>query len=468
MQFTDELTPNQVEQPFAVVDLLENSEEAEVFAQSREALSEADGVVSLVSGVDVLDDDLIAELESRMPGIVLDNVPYDIRYTSAGIEDVKKTAKEVQERMLVVSSVATITMIDKFAGFMRSLSGSVVNEGVVSSLLGIETIEKQLKMVTSVEDDSALMSTYQKFMGVKPESPDQVFEMIGVIKQSKSGLECLKKFPNDKYDKIFTPLLTSTISESSDIFSCFDKLNRTYARQLMDTIEKVKADMQRIMKSGDYDSMNAYSDSLIPDDIMKTMSEIIGSLGVQIDPRKGILKQTGLISKHMARMLKADEDSLRKKASVVNAIVYRYKELDKAFKDISEATQKLSEYTKEKDVDIKELRLEMRKFKMDKSFGKRAKDLVKGNLLKHGQTHHRIMNELDDVWALVGLMVRMSISYATTYSVLKITLDKFKKSFADFTESVNKLSAGEGEIPSKEQDKPSEPTEDNDDDDSYV
>ena len=167
-------------------------------------------------------------------------------------------------------------------------------------------------------------------------------------------------------------------------------------------------------------------------------------------------------------MLKADEDSLRKKASVVNAIVYRYKELDKAFKDISEATQKLSEYTKEKDVDIKELRLEMRKFKMDKSFGKRAKDLVKGNLLKHGQTHHRIMNELDDVWALVGLMVRMSISYATTYSVLKITLDKFKKSFADFTESVNKLSAGEGEIPSKEQDKPSEPTEDNDDDDSYV
>lgn len=446
----DSQVAKMVEQPFAMLDLLDNSEEMEVYQETKEALSEADGVVSLLDGHDVLDDEMIVTLESRFPGLVLDNVPYDIRYSTEGMDTVKKTAKDIQQRMLAASSVATIAMIDNFAGFLRNLAGTNVNDGVVSCLLSIDGARKTLKQTSAVSNDDTLINAYQSLMGLKPESKDQVIEMIQVIKSSDSGLECLKKFPNDKYDRIFTPLLASTVAESSKIFSCFDLLNRTYARQLIETIDKVKSDLTKIMEAGDYDQMGVYQGDLIPEEIMRTMTEIVGSLDVELDHRKGILKQTRAVSKHMAKMLKANEDSLRKKASVVNAIVHRHKELDKAFKDISEATIKLANYTKSKDVDLKSLRVQMRKFRYAKHKG----GLLYRKGLRSGQNHHRILNELDDVWSLVDLMVRMCISFTTAYSVLKITLDKFRKNFADFVSTVNELTTSEGEVSSDDESSP--------------
>lgn len=446
----DSQVAKMVEQPFAMLDLLDNSEEMEVYQETKEALSEADGVVSLLDGHDVLDDEMIVTLESKCPGLVLDNVPYDIRYSTEGMDTVKKTAKDIQQRMLAASSVATIAMIDNFAGFLRNLAGTNVNDGVVSCLLSIDGARKTLKQTSAVSNDDKLIKAYQSLMGLKPESKDQVIEMIQVIKSSDSGLECLKKFPNDKYDRIFTPLLASTVAESSKIFSCFDLLNRTYARQLIETIDKVKSDLTKIMEAGDYDSMNVYQGDLIPEEIMRTMTEIVGSLDVELDHRKGVLKQTRAVSKHMAKMLKANEDSLRKKASVVNAIVHRHKELDKAFKDISEATIKLANYTKSKDVDLKSLRVQMRKFRYAKHKG----GLLYRKGLRSGQNHHRILNELDDVWSLVDLMVRMCISFTTAYSVLKITLDKFRKNFADFVSTVNELTMSEGEVSSDDESSP--------------
>lgn len=432
-----------VEEPYNMLDLTYNSDEAVVLSESLDTLNDIDGTVHVLNGVEVLDDDVIADVESKFPGIIYDNVPYNIRYMEAGLEDAKETAKQIQQRVVAVSAKATIVMIDKFAGFMRDVAGSNISEGVVSSLTGIEAARKELKNTSSVTDENKLLKAYQNLMGVKAESSEKVIEMIGTIKSSKSALECLKTYPNDKYDKIFSPLLAASVSDSSNIFSCFDKLNKTYARQLIDTIEKVKSDLNKMISDGNYDAISNYNENLIPDDIMETLAEIVGTLGVKLDHHKGILKQTTYISQQMAKMLKPDEDSLRKKASVVNTIVYRYKDMDKAFKDIGEAIAKLSEYSKEKDVGLKELKSDLRRFKIEKPIKRRAKEILRGDMMKHGNTHHRIMNELDDLWSLIDLMVRMCISYTTMYGIVKINLDVFRKQFADFVEAVNAITESE-------------------------
>lgn len=194
--------------------------------------------------------------------------------------------------------------------------------------------------------------------------------------------------------------------------------------------------------------MARFNKKIIPDDAMKMMTDLISSLDVELDHRRPVLSQSRLIIKAVAKQLKVNEESLRKKATVVNAIAYRFEDLDKAYTNVLEATDKLSSFNKQEQG--KDTKNKLKEFRYATPLKVAAKQAAAGNFSKSADTHKRVLDELDDLWNLVGILTRMSISYITMYSILTKTIEMFRITCTDFAKDVADI--GESKPPVNETD----------------
>ena len=190
------------------------------------------------------------------------------------------------------------------------------------------------------------------------------------------------------------------------------------------------------MEKKDYGRLARFNKHLIPDDLMKALSEMVAALNVQLDHRKPLLQQTRTISKQMTLALKPNEKSLGRKASVVNAITNRHKEIDKAFNDILTATDKMSGFGKSKDQDMQTLRNNLKDFRWQKPISEVIKGSVDGTGSQAVKVYNRILDEMTDLWNLVSLLVRTSVVYVTSYSITKISIDTFNTNLITFGKKV--------------------------------
>lgn len=413
------------------VDNLLVSKEYHDYIDAKQEYDDAESVIERLDGVEVLDRDLVTDIESRFPGVVYDNIPFDKRYTPEGITYARESLEEIKHKAISVSARSTMVMINSFHDFIRKVRRSDVTNGVAGALDKLGKMTSGIEM-TPIDDNDKLVKEYQKLMGVAPESPEQVKEMIKALTDAENATHALKEFPNSAYDGIFTPLLAATIAKSSPIFDCFDKLNNQYASTLLNGILDAQSELGDIMEKRDYKRLSRYSKKLIPDDVHKVLSDVVSTLGVKLDHKKPVLQQTKGISKQMTAGLKPNESSLRKKATVVNNLNYRFKELDKAYSDVLSATDKISKFDKGEDDTLKNMKEDLTSFKWSRSPKEIVKGIADGTGKQAVQQYRRIIDEIDDVWNLIGLFTRMSIVYTTAYTSLKLTLDIYIKKLDNF------------------------------------
>lgn len=418
----------------SVLQMFGGLEEYEAFQQARQDINDIDGMTEVISNVEVLDKDLVNEIESRFPGIIRDNVAFEDRYTPTGLTITLESLDNIKRGAMANSSRATLAMLDKFSDFLRTLKKKNLSEGLSAVLDSIAKVSQGIKFTT--KEDKVLMSAYKGLMGVPPDSPEQVKEMIAKFPDYKNPIQCLKDYPNESYNRIFTPLLAATIADSSAIFSLFDKLNNEYAAKLINNVAEAHEVLNDIMEKKDYGRLARFNKHLIPDDLMKALSEMVAALNVQLDHRKPLLQQTRTISKQMTLALKPNEKSLGRKASVVNAITNRHKEIDKAFNDILTATDKMSGFGKSKDQDMQTLRNNLKDFRWQKPISEVIKGSVDGTGSQAVKVYNRILDEMTGLWNLVSLLVRTSVVYVTSYSITKISIDTFNTNLITFGKKV--------------------------------
>lgn len=408
------------------------------YIAAREDYEKAVGVMDVLDGVDALDPDLIVDIETQFPGVVTDSIPANLWSSSESIDITKSNVTAKMNESAALSARATLVVISKFGDFIHALSNSRVDEGIGAVLNTIQTTVSKVTLSDDEHKKTVRSVAYKALMGVPPESDEQVVKLFETLSTYKHPIQMLKDFPNNKYDKIFTPLLASTVSEASPIFHCFSELNKKYATVLIDNVHTTISDLEDIIASKDYARMARYNRNIIPSEITKIMTDVVASLNIEIDHKVPLLKQDKLISKAIAKMLRVDEDSLKKKATVVNTIAYRSQELDNAYSDIVEATDKLASFDSNKKG--KDLIAKLKEFRYTKPIKAVVKDSISGIHKQANDTHRRVLSELDDLWSLINILTRMSISYVTMYATLSKTLEIFHRNYVTFAKQIGTIS----------------------------
>lgn len=430
------------------LDVIEHTHEYNEYMDARKAYEDATGAVGLLDGVDVMDNKLITSLENRVPGVVTNNLPVELWYSTEAVEATVDNLEMKASQASMLAARATMALVTKFQDFTRAIRKSSVDDGVGVALHRLQTDISKLTLSSDEKKVKNRLPAYKKLMGVPPENEEQVAQMFEKFKEYKNPIQVLKDFPNTRWDKLFTPLLASTVSETGNVFRCFEELNNNHAVKIINNMNEVVAELDDIVSKNDHARMARFNKKIIPDDAMKMMTDLISSLDVELDHRRPVLSQSRLITKAVAKQLKVNEESLRKKATVVNAIAYRFEDLDKAYTNVLEATDKLSSFNKQEQG--KDTKNKLKEFRYATPLKVAAKQAAAGNFSKSADTHKRVLDELDDLWNLVGILTRMSISYITMYSILTKTIEMFRIACTDFAKDVADI--GEAKPPVTETD----------------
>lgn len=422
-----------------VVEVLEDTVEYNDFLRACGNLEEIEGTEEIFYTTPTLDKDMVSSIENKFPGLILDNVRYSERYTeeghSAGLENIQRR-KEV-----AVSDMATafVGVVDKLQTLTSKLKDSTIKGSLSTTLNTLQRHAVGLEMDKVKLNDAKLLIAYNAMMGVEADSVQQVKELITKISTYKNPIQCLKDFPNSKYDKIFTPLLADSAADNSRVFKAFSAMNEEYASELVSTVRQTQHDLNNIVNAGDWQRLSRFTDNLIPKNIDQVLNDLVSSLEIEVSSSKSLLSQTAKIGSQLSKQLRTNDVSLNKKAVVLNAITHRSALLDKGFKDITEITNTLASLNQDDTKVLSDVREGLKRLRSDRTKKQKASQLLTPVGRQASAQYRRLMGEIHNLWNLVNLFTQISVVYVSCYSILKITLDNFSTRFLAFSRAVQVL-----------------------------
>lgn len=427
--------------PLGVAEVLEDTEEYHDFVRACGSLEEIEETEESFNATSTLDKDMVSSLESKYPGLILDNTRFEERYTETGHQIGLESLQ--RRKAVVVSDVATAVLgvVDKLQQLTAKLNGGELKGSLASTLQTLEKRAKSVEIDSVKLTDMKLMIAYDKFMGTEATDVNQVKSLVSKIGTYKNPIQCLKDFPSSNYDKMFTPLLADSAADNSRVFAAFSEMNDTYADTLVSTVRETQYELNNVINSGDHGRLSRYTDSLIPKGIDQVLHDIVASLELEVSASKSLLNQTRKIGSQLSKKLRTSEDSINKKAVVLNSITHRSGQLDKGFKDIAETTNKLTSLKKDDATMLKDLRQGLKTMRQERSNKDKLKQTITPVGRQASKQYRRLIGELRNLWDLINLFVQISVVYVSCYSVLNITLDNFSIRLLSFSNNIRGLNA---------------------------
>lgn len=422
-----------------VGETLESTEEYEDYLSAYQKLEEIESAEEVLNDTSELNKEMVADLESRYPGIVVDNLRHSERYTSLGHKACVESLN--RKKAVVVSELATsfLGMLDNLNKMTGRLKNTHVAGGISETL---DTLTKHVKSVEMSVDklsDEKLILAYTKLMGVEPNNANQVRDLIKKISTYKNPVLCLKDYPNSNYDKMFTELLTNTVGDNMKVFKAFEDMDNHYAEAIVNNIHVVQSQLVNIIREDAHDKLSRFTGDIIPKDVDIVLNDIVAGLDISVDASKPLLRQIRKIGSEVSKKLRTTEQSIEKKGSVVNAVTHQFKHIDAGFVALSSATNKLAALN-DKDVSmVSDIETGLKQMRQKRSKGIIVNQVVTPVGRQTSKQYKRVMGDIQNLWQLVNLFVRLSVSYVSCYSILKITLDKFSLRLLVFLKTVGDM-----------------------------
>lgn len=434
------MSVNTAEPMLDLIDRLDNTRELEEMSIQADELAHLEEVEEMLTTTSTLDKDVVASVESAYPGLVLDNTSYDNRYTKEGLdiclEEIQQRKTDIQGR-LVLSS---LEMLDKLSNVINKLKTEKLKTSMTDVLKTSKTRLSQWHPDKSEASRARYMVAYHNFMGTPATKLEQVDALIDKLPTYKHPIQCLKEFDNDKYDKLFTPLLVSTSTEKKNLFQLYDTINNELANKLVSQVTNLQLDLIDIVDKEEYDKLGTLRIDMIPDELQKVLWDVIAALDVKMNPNKPLLEQTRKISSQLSKTLKVTDVSLRNKATVVNAIANHPDLLDKAFTDVTEITTKLGKFDKKRGGELIALKQSLQEMNGNRTIGNRTKHAVTSKGRQYSRQYRQLLKQITQLWDLVALSIRLSVIYVSAYSIMKMTLDEFTMRLSKFMKQTSAIS----------------------------
>lgn len=429
--------------PMQIIDLFDSSADAQQILLEKAELEKACTLEELISETGEMDTNMVASVESAFPGLLLDNLTLEQCMTEDGVTYALESLADIQDKAVVSISVSTILIINQLKTFLTKIKDSDIADGVGAMLSTVASQVKNLVPVGSSDYGPAYMAAYKDLMGVKPESPQVVFDFMRDLKTYRNPVLALKDYPNNEYDRMFSPVLSKTVAEKSEMYQVFKELRETQANHLVMAITNVQGELGDIIRSNDYGRLARFNDDLIPRDVHKLLNNIIASYDIHINPKVPLLEQTKTVGQQFTKALKPTEESIQNKASVVNALVHQHQKLDAAYDDILKATDILSQFDKSKADQLVELKRDLIQMKKKKSIKARAVGIRNGTHQASKIQYRRILDEIEHLWALVSLFSRMSVVFVTKHAIIVKVLTEYNLRLSQFIKISEKIQAKE-------------------------
>lgn len=425
----------------SILDMYDSGDAIADILEQKKRMQEACNLEQVISDTGELTNDIIASVESAFPGMLLDNLTLSQCQTPEGVTYALESLADTKDKAAVSVSVASILLINNLKTFLKRIKDSEIGDGVGSMMSIIGSGASSLKETIVPGNETKYLNAYKAFMGEKAESIEMVADMLEKMKSYKSPIQVLKDFPNSEYNVMFTPLLSDTIAEKSPIFDLFRSLHDSQAATLVKTVDNVQDELTKIAETNDYGRLARFNDTLIPKEINDTLNAIVASYKIDINPKVPLLNQTGKIGKQFAQQLKPNSLSLDKKPAVVHALVFQHKKLDEAYNNILKATDILSQFDKVKSEQLLRLQKEMVNMQERKSLKARAVGIKDGSHAASKMQYRRVLDEIEQLWALVSLFARMSVVYVTKHAIIVKTLTEFNLRLSQFIKTTSALEA---------------------------
>lgn len=439
--------PNMDQSPMAIIDMYDTGQEIQDIMEEKQILEDACSLEEIISEQGELNNELIASVESAYPGLLLDNLTLEECHTDEGVTYALESIADIKDKTVVSISVSSILLINKLKKFLNRIKDSDVADGVVAMLATVKSTAGTIKEGVIPSEETKYLKEYKKFMGSDAESLDMVKQFITDIKNAKHPITVLKDYPNNEYDVIFTPLLSDTVSETNHVYALFSLLREKHAQDLVTSIEQVQTALFNIIESEDYGRLARLNDNIIPKSLHDTLNDIVGAYNIELNPKEPLLDQVSLIGKQFASALKPTEESLNKKATVVNALVHQSKKLDTAYDDILKTTDTLSQFDKKKADQLVRIKEELTVLKRRKSLKARAVGIKDGTHKASVMQYRRIVTEINHLWGLVNLFSRMSVVFVTKHATIVKTLTEFNLRLTMFIKAVEKIQSQSSDKP---------------------
>lgn len=449
--------------PFTLEEFQEDFslQDYDLFRIEQDNLKDINETTSLLKENAELTPEVIAAVEARFPGLIYDNLTNDEIFESKGVDIIVGSLESMQLKSQFSLSLMSIGLINKLQTYIVRMTSSDMYMTVTGAVSKVKNVVKGLPTDIKAKEEDKLMKYYVQLMGAPADDPAMVYDFLNKIKEYKNPLESLKEFPNSHYDKMFTPFLASTVSERDKLLEGFAKINDTYANLLVRNIEEVQSSLQDILETGHFKNMQLLSRDLIPKGMQVIITDIVATLNVDIDPGKPLVKQSRKIASGLVKGTKPTEHSIRKKATVVNALLNHHKDLDEAFNNVREITKKLAKFDKGIADQLVAIRKDMVAFKKKRTVKSYAKDVVTGQNKASMLSYKKLLADLDDLWSIVRLFVKLNVIYVMTYSITEQTINSFHHRLYQFNKNLHKLTLIKDTSGSSEDEEDSE--EDDDD-----
>ena len=422
-----------------VAETLEETEEYNKFLVFSRELEEIELAEETLEQTSEMDKDTVAGLESKYPGIVTDNIRFDDRYTSVGHQACVESLK--RKKQVLVSEMATsfLGMVKNLNTMAGKLKNTHIAGGITETLSAVNKHVKSVQMAPDKLTDEKLIIAYTDLMGIEPKDASQVRELIKKLPYYKNPVMCLKDFPNNRYDKMFTPLLANAVSDNTKIFDAFDSMNTHYAEAIVNNIYVVQNEIGRIVREEDHGALARFTKDVIPRDVDVVLNDIVAALDIKINPSKPLLSQVRGIGSEVSKNLRLTEESLDKKGSVVNAVTHRFEQIDDGFDALNQCTNKLAKLDDGNINAINEIQTGLKEMRQHRSKAVVINQTITAQGRQSSKQYKRIMGGIRDLWQLINLFTRLSVAYVSCYSILKITLDKFSIRMLAFLKAVGDL-----------------------------
>lgn len=422
-----------------VGETLESTEEYDDYLSAYQKLEEIENAEEVLSDTSEMNKEIVADLEGRYPGIVVDNLRYNERYTPTGHQACVESLKRKKD--VAVSELATsfLGMLDNLNKMTARLKNTHVSGGISETL---DSITKQVKSVEMGSDklsDEKLILAYTALMGVEPNNANQARELIKKLDTYKNPILCLKDFPNSNYDKMFTELLSNTVGDNMKVFRAFEDMDTHYSDAIVNNIHVVQSQLTNIIREDAHDKLSRFTGDIIPKDVDIVLNDIVAGLDISIDASKPLLRQIRKIGAEVSKKLRTTEESIEKKGMVLNSVTHQFKHIDEGFVALSSATNKLAALS-DKDVSmISDIEKGLKGMRQKRTKGIIVNQVITPVGRQTSKQYKRIMGDIQNLWQLVNLFVRLSVAYVSCYSILKITLDKFSLRLLVFLKTVGDM-----------------------------
>lgn len=429
--------------PMNILDTFDTSEETVKILKDKEDLETACNLEEIISTSGELDMEVIASVEAAFPGMLLDNLTLEECNTTEGVTYALESLADVKDKAVVSISVSSILVINQLKSFLTKIADSEVADGVGAMLSTIKAQVKDLSPGSAARHEAAYLKAYKEFMGVQPKDVKMVTDLIDSLQGYKNPILALKDYPNNEYDRLFSPLLSKTVAEKSKLFDLFQQLKDSQARHLVLSITNVQGELDEIIKTADYGRLARFNDVLIPRQMHTLLNDIVASYDINVNPKVPLLEQTKSIGKQLSKALKATDSSIEKKATVVNSLVNQHQKLDTAYDNVLKSTDILSQFDKVKAEQLVELKRDLIQMKRRKSLKARAVGINDGTHKASKIQYRRILDEIEHLWGLVSMFARMSVVFVTKHAIIVKVLTEYNLRLSQFVVTIGKLQAKE-------------------------